>query len=594
MKSKYIAIATALLAAGFASCSDELDVTNPNTQTTADFGNDEATLEEAIIACYNRLRLEGTFARVGYTMDAVRGDEVYNPGLIWYWPYDALNETPVDEIGNQWIWRDCYHAVNRCNYVLQKVEKVSLSEDSYNKIKGQALFIRGLAYYTLATYHHECCLITDYSAYSNLDGLYASINTYDEVLDQVESDFKEAMVMLPSKSIGGEFAKGRATCGSAAGYYARTLMLRHKFSEALTVLKDIIAGSYGNYSLMADYGANFTEAGENNDESLFEIQYMNYGTGGVDEEWTPVNLSRDATQGNAVESNYAPNGFGSWGDLAASPWLYNLYKAEKCTDGRLDPRLYWTVCSYEAEYDTYTGQATAAYPAGDPRQNVLYNTVITAENDTVCLANGTGGGLAIAKWGYGRVTPEDFTFTTGLHNGINLRLMRYSDVLLRAAECENEVNGPTQTAIDYINQVRNRAGLANLNKADFPTADALFEQIANVERPKEFGCENGRGIDLNRWGFFESSDRKAQMRQHMTFKISLKVADAKATYTTNDIDGQMVRSTLDTYLEAHEYFPFAQSTLDANPHLVGNCAYNSKKPDGFFPWSVRPVVDLSK
>lgn len=592
MKTKYFAIAALAAAACFSACSDELDVTNPNTQTTDDFGKDESSLQEAVIACYNRIRLEGTFARVGYTLDAVRGDEVYNPGLIWYWPYDALNETPVDEIGNQWIWRDCYHVVNRTNYVLQQVEKVALSTDAYNKIKGQALFLRGLAYYTLATYHHECCLITDYASYSNLNSLYASLNTYDEVLDQVEADFKGAMEILPSKTVGGDFAKGRATCGSAAGYYSRALMLRHKYSEAYTVLKDIIAGVYGNYSLMADYGANFTEAGENNTESLFEVQYMNYGTGGVDEEWTPVNISKDATQGHAVESNYAPNAFGSWGDLAASPWLYNLYKAEKCTDGRLDPRLYWTICSYEPEYDNYYGQSTAAYPDGDPRQNVIYNTTLTSVNDSLCLSNGTGGGLGIAKWTYARVWPDGFTsIVTGLHNGINLRLMRYSDVLLRAAECENEINGPTQTALDYINEVRKRAGLADLQLANFPTADALFEQIANVERPKEFGCENGRGIDLNRWGFYESSDRKAQLRQHMIFKTSLKVADAKAVYKTDDIDGTTVRSTLDTYLEAHEYFPIAQSTLDANPHLTGNCAYNSKKPDGFFPWTVHPVVE---
>ena len=62
--------------------------------------------------------------------------------------------------------------------------------------------------------------------------------------------------------------------------------------------------------------------------------------------------------------------------------------------------------------------------------------------------------------------------------------MRYSDVLLRAAECENEVNGPTQQAIDWINEVRNRANLVDLKLEDFNSADKLFEQIANVERPK--------------------------------------------------------------------------------------------------------------
>ncbi|MEE1346286.1 MAG: RagB/SusD family nutrient uptake outer membrane protein, partial [Bacteroidales bacterium] len=485
----------------------------------------------------------------------------------------------------------CYHVVNRTNFVLQQVEKVALSQDAYNKIKGQALFLRSLAYYTLATYYHECCLITSYSSYIDINTMYASLNTYDEVLDQVEADLKEAMAILPSRNVGGDFANGRATCGSAAGYYARTLMLRHKYSDAYTVLKDIIAGTYGTYALTADYGDNFREgkAYENNSESLFEVQYMDYGTGGVDEEWTPTNISKESTQGHAVESNYGPAAFGSWADLGASPWLYNLYKAERCTDGRLDPRLYWTLCSYESEYDSYTGNTTAAYPDGDPRANVLYQTPITDES--VCRSNSTNGGLAIAKWTYARQSVIS-TITTGLHNGINLRLMRYSDVLLRAAECENELNGPTQTAIDYINQVRRRVALPDLKKEDFTSADALFEQIANVERPKEFGCENGRGIDLNRWGFYYSDSRKEQLKQHMAYKLSANVNDAKLDIKLKDIGDNSITSSMLTYSKGREYFPLAQSLLDANPHLSGNCSYEGIQPE--FPYTVHPVVELSK
>lgn len=591
MKTRYIAVAALVAGMSLSACVDELDVTNPNTQTTEDFGKDEASLQEAIIACYNRIRLEGTFSRVGYTMDAVRADEVYSTSQIWYLPYDALNVATTDEIGNQWIWRDCYHVVNRTNFVLQQVEKVALSQDAYNKIKGQALFLRSLAYYTLATYYHECCLITSYSSYIDINTMYASLNTYDEVLDQVEADLKEAMAILPSRNVGGDFAKGRATCGSAAGYYARTLMLRHKYSDAYTVLKDIIAGTYGTYALTADYGDNFREgkAYENNSESLFEVQYMDYGTGGVDEEWTPTNISKESTQGHAVESNYGPAAFGSWADLGASPWLYNLYKAERCTDGRLDPRLYWTLCSYESEYDSYTGNTTAAYPDGDPRANVLYQTPITDES--VCRSNSTNGGLAIAKWTYARQSVIS-TITTGLHNGINLRLMRYSDVLLRAAECENELNGPTQTAIDYINQVRRRVALPDLKKEDFTSADALFEQIANVERPKEFGCENGRGIDLNRWGFYYSDSRKEQLKQHMAYKLSKDVNDAKLDIKLEDIGNNSITSSMLTYSKGREYFPLAQSLLDANPHLSGNCSYEGIQPE--FPYTVHPVVELSK
>lgn len=593
MKTRYIAVAALVAGMSLSACVDELDVTNPNAQTTVEFGKDEASLQEAIIACYNRIRLEGTFSRVGYTMDAVRADEVYSTSQQWYLPYDALNVATTDEIGNQWIWRDCYHVVNRANFVLQQVENVALSQDAYNKIKGQALFLRSLAYYTLATYYHECCLITSYSSYIDFNTTLASLNTYDEVLDQVEADLKEAMAILPSRDVGGDFANGRATCGSAAGYYARTLMLRHKYSDAYTVLKDIIAGTYGTYALTADYGDNFREgkAYENNSESLFEVQYMDYGTGGVDEEWTPANISKEATQGNAIESNYGPANFGSWADLGASPWLYNLYKAEKCTDGRLDPRLYWTLCSYESEYDSYTGNTTAAYPDGDPRANVLYQKTITNANESVCLSNSLNGGLAIAKWTYARQSVIS-TITQGLHSGINLRLMRYSDVLLRAAECENELNGPTQTAIDYINQVRRRVALPDLKTEDFTSADALFEQIANVERPKEFGCENGRGIDLNRWGFYYSDSRKEQLKQHMAYKLSDDVNDAKLDIKLEDIGNNSITSSMLTYAKGREYFPLAQSLLDANPHLSGNCSYKGIQPE--FPYTVHPVVELSK
>jgi len=593
MRKINIFLAAAAVIFGLASCSKQLEVTNPNSQTTYDFGNTESDLQEAIIACYNRIRLEGTFARVGYTMDAVRGDEVWNSSQQWYLGYDNLNIASTDEIGNQWIWRDCYHVVNRCNYVLMKVETADLSSTAYAQLKGQALFLRALAYYTLATYQQNVPLFTDYSQYSDLQTLYqtnyqdgdaGAYTQQDRVFDQIDADLVEAMDLLPSRNEGGEWAKGRATCGAAAGYYARSLMFRHKYSEALTVLKAIMAGTYGTYGLMDDYGDNFKEGdSENNKESLFEVQFLDYGMGGTDEEWTPVNISSNATQGHAVESNYASQELGSWGDLAVSPWLYNLYKAEKCTDGRLDPRLYWTAASYEAEYDTYNGVKTAAYPSGDPRCNVMY----MVEVDHTPLSNTTQGGIPIAKFTNCRNNLYS-TITTGLHCGINLRLMRYSDVLLRAAECVNEIDGPTSEAIGYINQVRNRVGLASLSASDFSSKDELFEWIANVERPKEFGCENGRGIDLIRWGFYYDSDRLNQLKLHGAYmRNGTASTDLLTLYTCDD-------SSYNYFTSGHEYFPIAQGTLDDNPNLVGNSANTSTDNGTWFKgqWTVHPVVDL--
>lgn len=573
------------------SCADELDVTNPNEQTSGTFGYTTEELEEVVIAAYHNARMEGSYARVGYTIDMCRGDEVWNSSQVWYMPFDDLNDPVTDEIC-QWSYRDWYYTVTACNLILSRTtgENSEMSTDM-QRIKGQALFLRGLSYYNLSGYYQNPPLITDYATYSTMDGLYCSSSSYDELLDQCEADFSEAMELLPSRDIGGEWSGGRATCGAAAGYYARTLMVRHKFSEALTVLKAIINGDYGTYKLMENYGDNFREgtAYENNQESLFEIQYLDIDNQGTDDEWTPVNVSQNATQGHAVESNIAPGDFGGWADLSASPWLYNLFKAERTTTGSLDPRLYWTLCTYEPEW--------ANFEFG----NVCYGTTLTGDdedsytddNGTTLKTNNTNGGLVICKFSYAR-TGELTTVTTGLHCGINLRLMRYSDVLLRAAECENEVNGPTQQAINWINQVRERAGLADLQLSNFTSKDKLFEQIANVERPKEFGCEFGRGFDLIRWGFFYDDDRLQQLKEHGTFRKSLTGQKNAVSYSEIATDATC-KSTYDTYNPGHEFLPIYQETLNDNPNLSGNSANDNTDNSTYYfgqGWTVHPVVDL--
>ena len=568
------------------SCADRLELVNPNQQTSGTFGYTADDLEESVIAAYNHIRMEGSYARVGYTIDITRSDEVWNSSQVWYLSFDDLNVPFTDEI-TFWPWREWYYTINVCNFILSRCdEDDSQLAENMRYIKGQALFLRGLSYYNLVSYYQNPPLITDYETYSSLEGLYGSNSTYDEVLDQVEADFQEAMNLLPSRDKGGEWAGGRATCGSAAGYYARALMVRHKFSEALTVLEVIINKKYGTYRLMDNYGDNFREgsAYENNDESLFEVQFLDYGSQGTDDEWTPVNTSPNATQGHAVESNLAPGSFSGWADLAASPWLYQLFKAERTKDGGLDPRLYWTLGTYENEWE------------GFEYGNVAYSKELTAADKNIITHNDNGG-IPIAKNTNFR-TGLYSTVTTGLRCGINLRLMRYSDVLLRAAECENEVNGPTEKAIGWINEVRSRADLPDLKLEDFDTADKLFEQIANVERPKEFGCEFGRGFDLIRWGFFYDSGRLQQLKEHSTFRRSNDPDKLLTPVSYNNISSDSeLKCPFDTYLPGHEFLPIYQTVLNNNPNLKGNSANYGTDNSTYFQekgWTVHPVVNLGE
>ena len=574
------------------SCSDKLELTNPNDPTTGTFGNTTQDLEDAVIACYHHTRMEGTYARVGYTLECCRGDEVWNVAQSWnHLSADNLNVS-IDNSEVAWIWRDWFYVINITNFVITKCgEDDNVLSETMKRIKGQALFIRGLAYYNLSNFYQNPPLILDYNSYSSLEGLYAANhetdetdpNTqYDRVMDQVEKDFSEAMALLPTRDAGGEWAKGRATSGAAAGYYARALMQRHKYSQALTVLKEIIGGTYGHYELMKNYGDNFREgsAYENNAESLYEVQFLDYGSQGSDDEWTPVNISKNASQGNALEANFAPASTGSWQDLAAAPWLYWLFKeGDKTKDGKLDPRLYWTLGTYETDWETYS----------DGLGNMCYTEKMSDENPAV--VNTVNGGIPVAKYTNFR-TGLYASVVTGLKCGINIRLMRYADVLLRAAECENEVNGrPTQQAIDWINEVRRRANLNDLSLADFNTADKLFEQIANVERPKEFGCEAGRCYDLIRWGFFHDANRLQQLKEHGAYKLAADVKE-KIIYGASG-----VASTFDKYQNGHEYFPIYQNYLNVNSSLVGNSANKDLDNSVYFTkngWTVHPVVDLSK
>lgn len=76
MKLYKLSFALLLGLGTLSSCSDDLNVQNPNQQSSGTFGNNASDLQETVIAAYNHIRMEGTNARVGYTIDLTRGDEV--------------------------------------------------------------------------------------------------------------------------------------------------------------------------------------------------------------------------------------------------------------------------------------------------------------------------------------------------------------------------------------------------------------------------------------------------------------------------------------------------------------------------------------
>jgi starch-binding outer membrane protein, SusD/RagB family len=84
---------------------------------------------------------------------------------------------------------------------------------------------------------------------------------------------------------------------------------------------------------------------------------------------------------------------------------------------------------------------------------------------------------------------------------MNVRILRYADVVLIAAEAANEL-GMTTEALEKLNSVRARAS-ASLVAVAVTDKDALRAKIQH-ERRVEFALENERFYDLVRWGLAES------------------------------------------------------------------------------------------
>lgn len=85
-------------------------------------------------------------------------------------------------------------------------------------------------------------------------------------------------------------------------------------------------------------------------------------------------------------------------------------------------------------------------------------------------------------------------------------IIRYAEVLLSYAEAENELNGPTQSAIDAVRQITDRAGTTIPNAA-VASKDAFRNYILE-ERGRELFCEGQRRQDLIRHGVYISRARE--------------------------------------------------------------------------------------
>lgn len=507
------------------SCEDKLDVTNPNNQTSGDFWVSEESMGEGVIAIYNRLLTDGCYSRMTPSLNDVRGDDVWSESPWTIYPlvgdFTVLNDYDVLE----WMWREWFMMVYRSNIVLSHINDISFNDADYkNRLLGQTLFLRAFAYYNLVESYENVPIIKTVPAGG--DDFYPASSPREDVVAFIIEDLTQAANLLPKdyNNISGIDAGqiGRATSGAAKGLLSRMYMMEENWTAAEEVLADIV--ELQQYQLVENYADNFTYSNENNSESLFEIQFGDFGT---EENWWSYSTT-NWRQASCVNYNYGIPIFGAWGDLKPTQWLYEEYKQERTVDGLLDERLYSTLVSYEAEYDTYTDGRSNQLFGGSP-----YTDGRLDQND-----------IFLAKHTYARI-PGHTLESDGVRMGsiINYRIMRYAEILLSYAETLYEL-GKYDEAYAPLNEVRTRANLSELPTGSLSNTD-LYEEIIH-QRVLELSVESIRHFDIKRWGWFYDANRIEQLKTH--------------------------DDEFETWKEGHEYLPIPSTELDLNPNLGINSA----------------------
>jgi len=511
-----VTLAGGLLLTG---CEKKLDQVNPNAPTVGSFWKTSDDATQGVNAAYGSLLVDGTYMRFTPILLDVRGDDIRSNS-----PWTAVSNVgkfnlgTADGSGYGWTFANLYEGVARANQVLDHVPSIGMDATLRNRILGEAYFLRGLYFYHLVNFFGSVPMPLHSAA--SASGFFVQQSSEADGWKQIISDLQKAVASLPASYATADL--GRATKGAALAYLGKAYLFNHDYTNAAIQFKAII--DLNVYSLVPNYKDNFTDANENNKESVFEVQFSR-SAGGVDLGWQGI-PSTGWGKTSARGITFAARGFG-WTDVQPARSVYDEFHLEKTKTGKIDPRLLATMF-YNDTIDTHL----ASTPMYKTTFQAMYSANPADFNDLFCRKYENGEGA----W------PDEFDW----RSGINERLVRYADVLLMYAECLNE-NNQTAQAYTYIQMVRDRVNLPDLATTKPGMSQAqLRDQLAH-ERLLEFCLEGHRFDDIRRWGWLKDATKLAL----------LKARDPE----------------FNSYLPGREYLPIPQAEIDNNPGIKQNTGY---------------------
>ncbi|MGB3144696.1 MAG: RagB/SusD family nutrient uptake outer membrane protein [Maribacter sp.] len=431
------------------ACSDkDLELVNPNGLSPETFFKTEAQVQSAVNAVYSNMQTGGLYSRhMFFSQDNMSHENAGNPQLeadkkqYLDFSFDSSHGPIAD------YWESCFRGINKANFVIGNEESINAIEDGIlspelkAKFVGEAKFMRALFYFFLVTRFGNVPLITEIP--TTTEGV--AISPSDAIYDLIIADLQSASTSLFSKGVE---VNGRATKEAAIAMLGKVYLFKQQYGLALAEFEKL-----SGLDLEDDYFNNFREETEHGIESIFEVEYD-------DELGTSAQWNSQVSGDGPNEATFRGQeyGFNDW---------FNVYPSDDLLD----------------EYE----DGDLRYPA------TFYSVGDTFAGGVITAGDLTAGAQRRAGWrkyqNYYKDTNED------TESGINFKYLRYADVLLMMAECENEV-GTQAAAVGYINRVRNRAGLDDLSTG--LSKAAVFDALVH-ERKVELAGEQIRYNDILRW-----------------------------------------------------------------------------------------------
>lgn len=449
-KIKYII--SAVLVTILSGCtSDLLDRKPLDTLSPGSFYENETQCKMGLMGVYASIPPTETVAfwyqldfmsDNNYCQDSWQGSKEFGE-----WAQNASSWGPAAK------WKQDYQTIVRANTFIANMVNAKASDDVKKEMDAEAQFLRAYAYSDLITYFGDVPLIM---GVQSLDSAKVSRTPKEKVLTAIINDLDAAATVLPISYTGNNV--GRVTKGAALTLKCKTLLYNGKWTEAAEAAQKVM--DLGIYKLYPDYAGLFDEANENNEEVIFDIQYIKNSQS---QAWPSARLSfvdwpTPNVTADIINAYYMKNGL----PITDTKSGYDSQDPYKNRDPRME--------------------ASIVLPGSKSASGIF----IPANDQVPC-------GARPRKY-------ADINGTDSYNYSLNTIVLRYADVLLMRAEALIESGNTSQEVYDLIDKVRARVNMPKIE--DVEGTGLNQEQLRKIlrhERRVEFFMEGTRYPDMLRW-----------------------------------------------------------------------------------------------